>query len=95
MADEQTEFPGFCSLRSMSDDEIREAGMLDKAKGWTGWQRYSRVIYDLHGSTRELHWPTRNFTEHFNAAGELVGESKWGVHGNWWRARKLRKGEEP
>jgi hypothetical protein len=92
---DQPEFPGFGSLRSLSDDEIREPGKLDKVKGWTGWQRFSKVIWELHGPTRELHWPKRNFTEHFNTAGELVGESKWGVHGNWWRARKLRRGEEP
>lgn len=71
------------------------AGLPLKRDGWTGWSADRLVIYERHGLTHQVHWPKLNRTDHFSAAGELVGESKWGVHGCWYRARELRAGEAP
>ncbi|CDX28989.1 hypothetical protein MPLSOD_110109 [Mesorhizobium sp. SOD10] len=61
---------------------------------WTAWQRQTMgnwQVLALWPDAKPLHHLKRNATD-FMVDGEIVGQVRWGVLEDWWRAKRRPAG---
>ncbi|MEI9417576.1 hypothetical protein [Mesorhizobium sp. Cs1321R2N1] len=75
--------------RDLFGDDYRRSGKQPPRTGWTPWQRGNGdvEIGRVWWQARSLHFPKANVTLYFDGS-EVVGEDRWGFHGDKFQMKK-------